>query len=51
MYYTGLDPFTGKPIFVEKDARRKERQKQIVTDKSNPKPAYHGSRPGTRRRD
>ena len=34
MYYTELDPFTGKPIFVEKDARRKERQKEIVTDKT-----------------
>jgi uncharacterized radical SAM protein YgiQ len=35
MYYTELDPFTGKPIFVEKDARRKERQKAIVTDKDS----------------
>jgi uncharacterized radical SAM protein YgiQ len=33
MYYTELDPFTGKALFVEKDARRKERQKEIVTDK------------------
>jgi uncharacterized radical SAM protein YgiQ len=32
MYYTELDPFTGEPIFVEKDARRKESQKKIVTD-------------------
>jgi uncharacterized radical SAM protein YgiQ len=33
MYYTGLDPFTMKPIFVERDQLRKERQKQIVVDK------------------
>ena len=31
MYYTELDPFTGKAVFVEKDARRKERQKEAVT--------------------
>ena len=31
MYYTELDPFTGETIFVEKDDRRKERQKEIVT--------------------
>jgi uncharacterized radical SAM protein YgiQ len=34
MYYTGLDPFTRRPLFVEKDLRRKERQKAIVTNKS-----------------
>ncbi|MFM8319947.1 MAG: YgiQ family radical SAM protein [Chloroflexota bacterium] len=33
MYYTELDPFTRQPIFVEKDLRRKERQKEIVTQK------------------
>ena len=32
MYYTEMDPFSGKPLFVEKDARRKQRQKEIVTD-------------------
>lgn len=36
MYYTELDPFTRKPIFVEKDPLRKERQKEIVTSKSDP---------------
>ncbi len=30
MYYTGLDPFTLKPIFVEKSASGRERQKQIL---------------------
>jgi uncharacterized radical SAM protein YgiQ len=33
MYYTELDPFSHTAIFVEKDGRRKERQKEIVTDK------------------
>ena len=33
MYYTGLDPFTLQPLFVEKDAARRERQKDIVTEK------------------
>jgi uncharacterized radical SAM protein YgiQ len=33
MYHTRLDPFTMKPIFVEKDAGKRERQKQIVTKK------------------
>jgi radical SAM superfamily enzyme YgiQ (UPF0313 family) len=33
MYYTEMDPFTREPIFVEKDARRKEQQKDIVTSK------------------
>ncbi len=34
MYYTELDPFTRQPIFVEKNPRRKELQKQIVVGKS-----------------
>lgn len=38
MYYTGLDPFTLEPLFVEKDPARRERQKQIVTDKPSPQP-------------
>jgi uncharacterized radical SAM protein YgiQ len=33
MYYTELDPFTLQPIFVEKDPRRKQRQKDIVVSK------------------
>ncbi len=31
MYYTEMDPFTGKPLFVEKNPGRKERQKRLVT--------------------
>ena len=34
MYYTELDPFTRRPIFVEKDPRRKEHQKDILTRKA-----------------
>ena len=33
MYYTEIDPFTKQPLFVEKDTRRKERQKEIVINK------------------
>lgn len=40
MYYTGLDPFTMKPLFVEKDPLRREKQKQIIIEK----PAEPGSR-------
>jgi len=34
MYYTEMDPFTRVPIFVEKDLRKKARQKDIVTNKT-----------------
>jgi uncharacterized radical SAM protein YgiQ len=33
MYYTGIDPFTGEPIFVEKNPRNKEYQKNILVSK------------------
>jgi uncharacterized radical SAM protein YgiQ len=33
MYATGLDPFTLKPVFVEKDPSRRDRQKQILVQK------------------
>lgn len=33
MYYTEMDPITRKKIFVEKDTKRKEKQKQIVVKK------------------
>ncbi len=33
MYYTELDPVPRKKIFVEKDTRRKEKQKEIVVKK------------------
>ena len=34
MYYTEMDPITRKKIFVEKDTRRKEKQKEIVVSKT-----------------
>ena len=33
MYYTEQEPFTQKPLFVEKDPRRREHQKNIVIKK------------------
>ena len=30
MYATGINPFDGKPVFVEKDLRRREMQKALV---------------------
>jgi uncharacterized radical SAM protein YgiQ len=33
MYYTGLDPFTLKPVFIEKDFKKKEEQKNILVKK------------------
>jgi uncharacterized radical SAM protein YgiQ len=38
MYYTGIDPFTGQPVFVEKDPLNKERQKNIIVQKGADKP-------------
>jgi uncharacterized radical SAM protein YgiQ len=35
MYYTELDPKTRKPLFVEKDLHKKEKQKEIVVKKTN----------------
>ncbi len=35
MYYTQMDPVTRKNIFVEKDMRRKEMQKEIVVKKQS----------------
>jgi hypothetical protein len=34
MYYTERDPFSGKPLFVEKNLHKKALQKQILTGKS-----------------
>jgi uncharacterized radical SAM protein YgiQ len=30
MYYTGRDPFSGKPLFVERDMRRKQQHKDAL---------------------
>ncbi len=36
MYYTETDPFTGKPLFVEKNLHLKEKQKEQITAKTFP---------------
>lgn len=37
MYWTGIDPFTGRKIFIEKDMNKKQRQKDIlVKNKERP---------------
>ncbi len=41
MYATGINPFSGQPLFVEKNPLEKERQKKIITDPN-------GSPPGDR---
>jgi uncharacterized radical SAM protein YgiQ len=41
MYYTGLDPFTLQPLFIERDPAGRQRQKQIIVDK----PEQHAPRP------
>ena len=35
MYYTERDPFTGQAIYAEKNLKKKERQKKIVTEKKS----------------
>jgi len=35
MYYTEIDPFTGKAIYVEKNLKKKGRQKEIVLEKKS----------------
>jgi radical SAM superfamily enzyme YgiQ (UPF0313 family) len=34
MYFTGIDPFTGRKIYVEKNIAKKQRQKDIVVGKA-----------------
>lgn len=40
MYYTEMDPVTRQHIFVEKDTKRKEKQKEIVVKKDNFKTGF-----------
>lgn len=35
MYYTEINPFTGKKLFVEKDNNRKQKQKDIIIPANN----------------
>jgi len=32
MYYTGIDPFSGNKLFVEKKIKNKEKQKKLITN-------------------
>ncbi|PKH46092.1 YgiQ family radical SAM protein, partial [Dehalococcoides mccartyi] len=38
MYCTGIDPFSKKPVFVEKDPQNKDQQKNIAVAKQPPSP-------------
>ncbi|BAQ35367.1 YgiQ family radical SAM protein [Dehalococcoides sp. THU3] len=49
MYCTGLDPFTKKPLFVEKDPKNKDQQKNIAVAKEPPSPVLP-KRPRLKRR-
>ncbi|MCI5147571.1 MAG: YgiQ family radical SAM protein, partial [Candidatus Electrothrix sp. AR3] len=49
MYWTGENPFTGQPCFVEKDAQARERQKMVLTSRpaqNRPEPRQQRSRRG-----
>ena len=45
MYYTEMDPWTREPVFVEKDPQRKQKQKDVVTQKESVQQKYHGKQP------
>ena len=50
MYHTGIDPFSGEKLFVEKEIAGKLRQKSVVTDKKTvPRPPVQRARPRKRR--
>ncbi|MCI5222895.1 MAG: YgiQ family radical SAM protein [Candidatus Electrothrix sp. AR4] len=44
MYWTGENPFTGKPCFVEKEVRAQERQKGVLTGPVQRKRKGYGRR-------
>jgi uncharacterized radical SAM protein YgiQ len=43
MYHTEKDPFTGEPLFVEKNPAGKQHQKEVITGKNEP-PERHQRR-------
>lgn len=47
MYYTEKDPFTGEPLFVEKNPAARQRQKEQITGHNAP-PAEHQRPPKAR---
>jgi uncharacterized radical SAM protein YgiQ len=40
MYYTGLNPWSGESLFVERDNGKKEKQKRLLTDKERPRRGF-----------
>jgi len=44
MYHTGIDPFTGQSVFVEKNLKKKELQKRLVTEKRTPRRGHAAKR-------
>jgi radical SAM superfamily enzyme YgiQ (UPF0313 family) len=36
MYYTGIDPFTGRKVYVARGLAEKQRQKDIVQTRHHP---------------
>jgi len=45
MYYTEMEPWTREPVFVEKDPMRKQKQKDVVTQKEPVKQKHHAKQP------
>jgi len=45
MYYTEMDPYTGKKLFVEKDTGKKQKQKDILVSKESHKKSFRRSIP------
>ncbi|HOW57272.1 MAG TPA: YgiQ family radical SAM protein [Smithellaceae bacterium] len=37
MYWTGIDPFSGRQIFIERDSAKKQRQKNIIAPQTGKK--------------
>lgn len=50
MYWTGQDPFTGKPCFVEKSVRGREEQKSILAGTDNKDNRGKQDSPGYKRK-
>ncbi len=44
MYHTGMNPFTGKPLFVERGLKGKRAQKELLTGIPAHTPVKHGRR-------
>ncbi len=49
MYWTGKNPFTGKPCFVEKDGQARERQKAVLTAQPDGKKQFNRKQVGRKK--